>query len=130
MQNPLRDEGSAFFAVLVTLGVAALTVIGAWIEPWLGVVVFIGAALATLAAFRGQRRDRAVPLAVSSPDGRRRLLVVANETVAGAELLGLIASRVKGRPHDVLVVSPALNTKLATWVYRTRITPARRRTTG
>jgi hypothetical protein len=42
----------------------------------------------------------------------RRILVIANETVAGRELCQEISSRAGGDDADVLVVAPALNTRL------------------
>jgi hypothetical protein len=41
-----------------------------------------------------------------------RILVVANETVAGRELLDDLRERGAGRDAEVLVVAPALNTRL------------------
>jgi hypothetical protein len=43
-----------------------------------------------------------------APPQVHRLLVIANETVAGKALLDEIASRVRERPTEVLVVAPAL----------------------
>jgi hypothetical protein len=42
----------------------------------------------------------------------RKILVVANETVAGRELLDDLRRRVAGGDADVLVVAPALNSRL------------------
>jgi hypothetical protein len=42
----------------------------------------------------------------------RRILVVANETVAGRELLDELKRQTAGGDADVLVVAPALNTRL------------------
>ncbi len=42
----------------------------------------------------------------------RRILVVANETVAGRELLDELKRRTAGDDAEVLVVAPALNTRL------------------
>jgi GABA permease len=42
----------------------------------------------------------------------RRILVVANETVAGRELLDELRRRTAGGDAEVLVVAPALNTRL------------------
>lgn len=42
----------------------------------------------------------------------RRILVVANETVAGRELLDELKRRTASGDADVLVVAPALNTRL------------------
>jgi hypothetical protein len=42
----------------------------------------------------------------------RRILVVANETVAGRELLEHLHARAAGGDTHVLVVAPALNSRL------------------
>ena len=47
--------------------------------------------------------------------GRRRILVVANETVAGAALREQILDRVASEDAEVFVVAPALNTRLRHW---------------
>jgi hypothetical protein len=47
--------------------------------------------------------------------GARRLLVIANETVAGPELLAEIGKRVLGAPAEVFVVCPALNSPVRRW---------------
>jgi hypothetical protein len=44
-----------------------------------------------------------------------RILVVANETVGGTELRDLLRGKAAGMREDVLVVCPALNSKLRTW---------------
>ena len=44
------------------------------------------------------------------------MLVIANETVAGPELLAALKEHARGRKTKVLVVTPALNTKLKYWV--------------
>ena len=46
----------------------------------------------------------------------RRILVIANETVAGTELREAIERTAAGHRAHVLVVTPALNTKLRHWV--------------
>ena len=45
----------------------------------------------------------------------RKILVVANETVGGGELHELLGRKAQGVSEDVLVVCPALNSKLHTW---------------
>lgn len=47
---------------------------------------------------------------------RLRILVVANETVEGDELHDLIADHAGGRPADVIVVAPALNSRFRHWL--------------
>lgn len=54
--------------------------------------------------------------ATNNPDATRRVLVVANETCRGDELHDLISARAlngsRARQHSVLVVAPALNSRL------------------
>jgi nucleotide-binding universal stress UspA family protein len=49
-------------------------------------------------------------------NGRFRILAIANETVEGDALHTLITNHAEGRPTDVLVVAPALNTRLRHWL--------------
>jgi GABA permease len=116
MKNPLRDEASAFQVVLVTLGGAILVVLAAWIDTWLGLAVFLVLVGVALWAIRGGMRQRP-PQAHIVHDGgpARRILVVANETVGGGELRELLERKAEGVSEDVLVVCPALNSKLHTW---------------
>ena len=117
MKNPVRDESSAFQVVLLTLGGTALVVLAAWIATWLGVLVFLVLCAAALWAIRGGMRQRPPQAHVVREDGEpvRRILVVANETVAGHELRDLIGQKAEGVHEDVLLVCPALNSKLRTW---------------
>ena len=117
MKNPVRDEASAFQVVLLTLGGAVLVVVAAWIETWLGVVVFLALCAAALWAIRGGMRQRPPQAHVvrDASGPTRRILVVANETVGGGELRDLIGRKAEGVAEDVLLVCPALNSKLKTW---------------
>src|SRR4051795_8532000 len=47
--------------------------------------------------------------------GRFRILAIANETVEGDGLHQLIVRHAAGRPTDVIVVAPALNSRLRHW---------------
>jgi hypothetical protein len=116
MKNPLRDEASAFQVVLITLGGGILVVIAAWIDTWLGLAVFLVLVAVALWAIRGSMRQRPPQAHVVHDGGpSRRILVVANETVGGAELRELLGRKAEGVSEDVLVVCPALNSKLHTW---------------
>ncbi len=116
MRNPLRDEDSAFRIVLVTLGAAALVVIASWIDTSFGVIVFLLELLVGTLYIRGGMRERRAQAHVVRAHGaRRRILVIANETVAGDELVGLLRGRATGSAQDVLVVCPALNSRIRTW---------------
>ena len=101
--------------VLLTLGGAVLVVVAAWINTWLGVIVFLVLVAAALWAIRGGMRQRPQQAHVVRDGSTRRILVVANETVAGGELRDLLGQKAASVNEDVLLVCPALNSKLRTW---------------
>ena len=115
MKNPLKDEASAFQLVWLSLGYFGLIAFASWISTWLGVAVFVMLTVIALLALRGgvQRRT-ALHVERSGVDDTHRLLVVANETVGGDELLALVRDHATPGTQ-VLVVSPALNTRVRTW---------------
>jgi len=118
MKNPFRTENDAFHFVWVTIVYFALIVIGSIIDVWVGVGVFIvlTAAVAWWLLTRSDERERPVQQAPApSPPDQHRILVVANETVGGAELLGTVRDRAGGKAVRVLVVCPALNSPLRHW---------------
>ena len=116
MKNPLRDEASAFQVVLITLGGAVLVVVAAWIDTWLGLAVFIVLLGAALWAIRGGLMQRPPQAHVVRDDGPlHRILVVANETVGGDELLTLLGRKAEGVDEEMLLVCPALNSRVRTW---------------
>jgi GABA permease len=116
VKNPLRDEASAFQVVLLTLGGGVLVVLGAWLNTWLGLVVFLVLLAAALWAIRGGLRQRPPQAHVVRDEGpSRRILVVANETVGGDELLSLLGTRAEGVREQMLLVCPALNSRVRTW---------------
>ena len=118
MRNPVRSESDAYRFLLLTVAYFALIVAAAAIETWLGLVVFL--ALTALVVWRVVRlRQDEAPLptaAAATSEDVRRILVVANETVGGDELFAAIAARSEGVDEEVLVVCPALNSPLRTWV--------------
>jgi len=117
MPNPFRSEQSAFRFVWLTIGYFVLIVIGAEINRWLGLAVFV-LETAAVAWWFSRHGDRQAPVKqVPSPHlpGERRLLVIANETVAGSELLAELRRQTEGVPTTVLVVSPALNSPVRHW---------------
>src|SRR5215210_4957402 len=118
MRNPFRTEEEAFRFVWLTIAYFALIVIASLVNTWLGVAVFIveTAALGWWIATRGQR-ERPVPqVPPPHPEGERRILVVANETVGGEELLSCVKKKSEDVDEHVLVVCPALNSPLKHWV--------------
>ena len=116
MKNPLRDEASAFQVVLLTLGGAVLVVLAAWINTWLGLAVFIVLVCLALWAIRGGLIQRPPQAHVVRDEGRsRRILVIANETVGGDELRTLLERKAEGVAEEMLLVCPALNSRVRTW---------------
>ncbi len=113
MENPFRSEAAAFRFLLATIGAFALIVIGSWIDTWLGLAVAVVLSAAAAWLYIRQRGERPPPRHVVRAEGRHRVLVVANETVEGEELLAELRRR--ALDAEVFVVCPALNTKLRHW---------------
>jgi hypothetical protein len=113
-----RSEAEAYRLLLLTIGYFALIVAGSWINRWLGLTVFIVLSLGVLWRTFGRRNEKHPPAHVEhrGPEGERRILVIANETVQGGALRDRIAEKSKGFRTQVLVVTPALNSPLRHWV--------------
>ena len=110
MRNPLRSEADAFRFLLLTIGYFALIVIGAIINRWLGLAVFVVLTIAVVYVAFLRPRDEPPPRVAPKlphPDDERRILVIANETVAGDALHSMIRERSEGYRTNVLVVAPA-----------------------
>jgi len=118
MFNPIRTEADAFRFVWLTIAYFALIVGGSAISTWLGVTVFVcETALVGWWIVTHRRRTQAIPhVPPARAEGGHRILVVANETVEGHELLTAIRRRAEGVDAHVLVVCPALNSPLKHWV--------------
>jgi hypothetical protein len=118
MRNPFRTEADAFRFVWLTIIYFALIVIASVINTWLGVGVFVGetAILIWWMVTHGRNEAPIPQVAPAHPEGEHRILVVANETVGGEELLEEIHHRVQNVRAQVLVVCPALNSPLKHWV--------------
>jgi len=115
MENPFRSEAAAFRFLLATIGAFALIVIGSAINPWLGLAVAIVLSVGAIAVYLRQRGEGPARHRVVAEPHQTRILVVANETVEGAELLTAIQARAPGGTAEVYVVCPALNSKLRHW---------------
>src|SRR6187401_768615 len=106
-RNPFRSEAEAYRFLLLTVAYFALIVVAATINAWLGLAVFL---LLTVIAVVAWMRSRSPepPLKANVPrvgaDGDHRILVVANETVAGAELREVLREKAEGVNRHVLVV--------------------------
>jgi hypothetical protein len=115
MRMPVKSERDAFrIAYGGALLIVVAVLLGALVGPLLGVVVLVvGGGAAVLWDLRTKDPDRRRPLreaaAESRPvsDGRRRILVVANETLIGDELREELAGLGAG-DAVVRVVAPVL----------------------
>jgi hypothetical protein len=111
MHNPLRTEADVFrLVVVIGVGLALVIALTLITRPVWGVllaVLLIGIGVALVWRVTRGSEPRSVeghPVA----DDTRRILVVANQTAAGRELLDEIANRCRGRKCQVMLVSPAL----------------------
>lgn len=117
MESPFRSEAAAFRLLLVTIGAFALIVAASWIAPWLGLLTFLVLTAGAVWLYLRQRPPATPPQAIDHVGGpdERRVLVVANETVGGDELMSAISELALGGKTDFYVVCPALNSRLKTW---------------
>ena len=117
MESPFRSEAAAFRFLLITIGAFALIVIASWISTALGFLTFLGLTAAAVAVYlrqRGPAPEREHVEALGRSD-ERRVLVVANETVEGEELLSTISTLALSQRTLFHVVCPALNSRLKTY---------------
>jgi GABA permease len=117
MESPFRSEAAAFRFLLITIGAFALIVAASLVNEWLGLTVFVLLSAGAVWVYlrqRGPGPSRQRIEHVGPPDVRR-VLVVANETVGGDELMGAIGELALAGRREFLVVSPALNSRLRTW---------------
>lgn len=117
MRNPFKSEDTAFRFLLGTLVYFALIVAASLIATWLAVVVFLVVTGAALAMLRGGKRQLPLrePVERVPVADTLRILVIANETLRGQGLRDEILRLSRGVAEDVLVVCPALNSRVRTW---------------
>jgi hypothetical protein len=117
MESPFRSEEAAFRFLLITIGAFALIVVASWISAVLGFIVFLALSAAAVAVYLRQRGPAPEREHVEQRGGagQRRVLVVANETVGGQELLSAISTLALIEQTEFLVVCPALNSRLKTF---------------
>jgi GABA permease len=117
MESPFRSEAAAFRFLLMTIGAFALIVLASTISTALGFITFLALSGAAVAVYLRQRGPAPDPTHVETrgtPD-ERRVLVVANETVGGEELLSAISTLALSQTTLFHVVCPALNSRLKTY---------------
>ena len=117
-RNPFRSEADAYRFLLLTIGYFALIVAAASLNRWVGLAVFVVLSALVLWRWLGGRSAEP-PVRPTVPqradDAERHILVIANETVGGAELLAVLQQRSEGVREEVLVVVPALNSPVRHW---------------
>jgi nucleotide-binding universal stress UspA family protein len=119
VKNPFRSEAEAFSFVLVSVALfAAVAVAGILGGGWVALGVFLALALGVWAGMylRSEPGVREQAVWARQPTATHRVLVIANETVAGRALRDEVRHRTAGRDAEVLVVCPALNSPLRHWV--------------
>jgi nucleotide-binding universal stress UspA family protein len=117
VESPFRSEAAAFQFLLITIGAFALIVITSWASPLLGFITFLLLSAAAVAVYlrqRGPEPEATKVTPLGGPD-ERRVLVVANETVGGQELLSTISTLALSQQTRFRVVCPALNSRLKTY---------------
>jgi nucleotide-binding universal stress UspA family protein len=119
--NPLRSEDDAFrFTLIVAVLVAPVALAAIVVSSTAAIVVGIGVVVGLIVGLFLLKRDQPsekLLLGRQRPgDGRRRILVVSNETLRGEALRAEIAHRARAGESEVRVVCPALNTKIKYWV--------------
>jgi len=119
MKNPFRSEAEAFRFVLGTVVYfAAIAIAAAAGGFWWGLAVFIVLTIAVGVWFFRRELHEQAPVSVPErrrDEDERRILVVANETVAGTALREAIQDAGAGGRASVLVVCPALNSPIRHW---------------
>jgi hypothetical protein len=120
VKNPFRTEAEAFsFVIVMGLLFGAVALGGALGGRWVALSVFLalglGIAVGIYMKAEPQVREPAVWDRRRVPTGTKKVLVVANETVAGRALRGEIVHRTAGGDAEVLVVCPALNSRIRHW---------------
>jgi len=117
MESPFRSEAAAFRFLLLTIGAFALIVLASAASTLLGFVTFLALSAVAVAMYLRQRAPTPEAARVTQLGGadERRVLVVANETVAGPELLSTISTLALTERTSFRVVCPALNSRLKTY---------------
>jgi hypothetical protein len=121
VKNPFRTEAEAFsFVIVMAVLFAAVALAGVFGGRWVALGVFLALGLGIGAGIYMKSEPKTREPAVwdrrrSPAGGPKKLLVIANETVAGRALRGEIVHRTEGGEFDILVVCPALNSRIRHW---------------
>lgn len=119
MINPLRSEEDAFrFTLIVAVLLAPVALVAVIWSTGAALAVAGGLVIGLLVGLFVLRRDEPRGKADLRPrrrDGKRRILVVANETLSGRALRTAISERPPDGETELRIVCPALNTKIKHW---------------
>ena len=117
MESPFRSEAAAFRFLLLTIAAFAAIVLASAASTVLGFLTFLALSAVAVAMYLRQRQPapEATRVTQLGSSGERRVLVVANETIAGEELLSTISTLALTQPTRFHVVCPALNSRLKTY---------------
>jgi 4-amino-4-deoxy-L-arabinose transferase-like glycosyltransferase len=119
MKKPFRSEAEAYRFVIGTVGYFAAIVIATAVGGrWWGVGVFVVLSVVVLIWFFRREPEEQLPASApraQSAEDEQRILVIANETVAGRALREAVEDAAEGSRANVLVVSPALNSPVRYW---------------
>jgi nucleotide-binding universal stress UspA family protein len=120
--NPLRSEEDAFrftlvVAVLVTPVVIAAVAFSTGAALVVGGGVILGVVIGLFVIDRDEPKEKMLLGQRRGDSSKRRILVLANETLVGSALRREISNRMAGGDAEVYVVCPALNvSKIKHWV--------------
>ena len=111
------DEAAAFQFVLARSSTSALIVVAAWIATWLGVVVFVVLTVVAVWLLRGGRAHQPPSAARRARRGRGQAADPRRRERdgRGRGAASSVARKAEGVAEDVLVVCPALNSRVRTW---------------
>jgi hypothetical protein len=119
VRHPFRSEVEAYHFLLLTVAAFAAIALALLLGgPWVGLpvwgVVTVAAVFFYLRQGRAERTVRTAPAHVGAGD-ERRILVVANETLADERLAGEIQRAAAGYRKQVRVVCPTLTSPASRW---------------
>lgn len=122
MINPLRSEEDAFRFTMILVALAAPVILAGILFSTaatlvVGGGVIVGVLVGLFILKRDEPKEKMLLGQPRADDEKRRILVLANETLGGEALRREIAHRMSGEDAEVFVICPALNvSKIKHWV--------------
>ena len=103
MRNPFKSEESAFRFLMGVIAYFAIIAIASVINKWAGLAVFLlmtGGLVTWWLMSRGTPEEPIPPVAPPHAPDEKHVLVIANETVAGPELLAELKEHARGTQDE------------------------------